>query len=666
VVRLLLVGVAVIGVRLVALFGGDSMKQFSLSDFSGGISENFAYDAFTDDAMAKAYGFILDGTVGLRTQWAVEQLGTDQFSSIRGFDARVNSYLVGIKSSGSIWFTVLPDDSVELAGSLSWTQVTQGTLLARQAERGTYDSVTGTIVESDDVVANTERPTDTVVSVVDDPRYRFICEVPADQAKHTQTVSASGEVTAQSDIVLYAGSGLLINACYDDAGVRPSQALILREVEVSAGVFSLEAVVFGSATAAHDIDRYPELKLHPTLSNQTTPRDGVMPHGNVGTMWGDRLFLADVFWWDGESPAEDTDVTVDDSGTPDDTSDDVTTITYTIATMRPTLSTAGGYGTTRRYRNAIWVSDPGFPYVFDPLSLDLVVSEDCEIVDLQVIDTGLLVYTTSVAGQSGLILLSGTAGSYKVEELRNVGALPASSDVHRSAGTFWQASGSFVVVDKLGGIWATNGDAVYRLDGPASVDLQKGCVQSDHAASLGQYLFVSHSGRLLCMRAFGKTAGWTELALPLSSAVEHMTVAGNSLYFLQSGYAYRLGCNREDGHGDMPVGSSAEFSFGSQTVAIPDDDGGVFSRSQWHRVGLVLSSVEGTGTLVDVSVSDAPALASGNVFTTALSESVSSRSKHVVAGGLGFIDEGSVSFTVSGDVAVESLSVWFSPGRRVL
>jgi hypothetical protein len=44
-------------------------------------------------------------------------------------------------------------------------------------------------------------------------------------------------------------------------------------------------------------DNYPAMVAHPTIVNLNIPKAGVMPHANVGVVWGDRLVLADIQWY---------------------------------------------------------------------------------------------------------------------------------------------------------------------------------------------------------------------------------------------------------------------------------------------------------------------------------------------------------------------------------
>ena len=98
------------------------MKALSLSDFSGGVSEQLASQSFETTTVSEAVGFIPDGATALRSQWALEKLIQDgSTTAIRGFSTDSHDYLVAIKSDGTVWYGVADNLRVK-EGAYIFTQ----------------------------------------------------------------------------------------------------------------------------------------------------------------------------------------------------------------------------------------------------------------------------------------------------------------------------------------------------------------------------------------------------------------------------------------------------------------------------------------------------------------------------------------------------------------
>lgn len=565
-----------------------TVKALSRTDFAGGIGEQYTASAAAPDSVSKAKGFVLDGTNQLRTQWDCEDVtpGT-LWSSVRGFRSETTNYIVGVRSS---------DDHLVY------------------------------------VNADTDALTDT--GVVLTARHNPWAIIPRSAASYTAETLVDGSITSESSVTQYAGSGILFNSpvAGDDAVVA---------YETSPGVLATE--VFST-----DAQRFPSQSQHPSISDLLIPTEGVVPHARLGVMWDDRLILADILWYSG------------DTSHSLDTDSNTSTVTYTGPTP---LSAAS----TTRYHNGLWVSEPGDVYSYSNISVDLPVSADSRIVDLAVIDIGLLVLSTTSSGKDGLLLLRGTPSNYNVIQLRPLSGPRGASDTDfQVAGDLWAEIGTFSFVAEDGGIYMTNGQDVVRLDGPTSIN-HTSADWDDHVHCVGSYMFVSHSGRLLVMRSFGATAGaWTELSTPKGNQVMSMTSAGGDLYFLQSGVLYRYVVSG-DSYGAMPASAVAgadEFTVATSTYSLSDDkDGRGFSTMQVHRSGLTLSS-KTSGSLVSLTTHSGPALSPEDTFTVAAGETVDDRFEYIAKAGVGFVNEASVEAVVTGDVTVESVSVWLSPGKR--
>lgn len=597
------------------------MRPVRLSDFSGGLSEVLAAEDFAVDSLARARGVVLDSPVTLRSQWELQRLNLDSFAAVRGF-ASTSNYLVGIKASGQVWWAPVPAvDATDF--TITWTRFN---------------------------------------TVAYQPAYRFIGEIPYEASMQTITNidPDSNNASVSFDVTLYGKNALLLNA--NASGLAP-------------------VVIYESAPntlSAFTYDKfYPSMVDHPTITNFKIPDTEVMPRANVGVIWGDRLVLADIEWYES-------------TGT------------------NQTLSAA----TVTRYKNAMWFSEPGAVDTFDPLSVVVPCSSEAQIVGLEVLDVGLLVLTTSASGRDGLILLRGTPGNFRVEVLRSgLTAAPRSTSVHRPLSTNWTETGTVVFIDDRGAVWQTNGSDVSRLDGQTLAQPSEAATDKDHCASLGPWLFVSRGKRLLVMRAFRGDGAWTELLYPgcltepatladdfvtaatVASQVESMTVIGGALYFLDQGLIHRFTVSNPGGargcyshkalHGASFTAHTHRISgitVATPTVAVEQNGDGAHQRALWHRIGVRLAGSGTTGPgpdfkptpsagsyrpsmLNSITVHVGPALAPVASHTVNAAAATDGRFELVVPAGIGYAVEASATISLTGDNAVESITFWASGGE---
>lgn len=552
------------------------MRPIRLSDFTGGLSEVLAAEDFAQDAVAKAKGFVLDTTVSIRSQWALRSFDGEDFVAIRGFISE-GEYLVGIKDEGTVWWAEAPEVDDE-STDLVWVQFT---------------------------------------SVAAEPSYRFIGEVPIEASSQTTTNEVDGN-SISNVATLYGRNGLLIsyNKNFAAGEARKNSFVVF---ETSSG--TLSASVFSKA--------YPRLVPDPTIANLNVPDTNVMPRGNVGVVWGDRLVIADIEWFD-------------QSGVD-------TTLTESTAS---------------RYKNAMWFSEAGQVTTFDPLNVVVPCSSDAQIVGLAALDVGLLVMTTDASGRDGLVLLRGTSGSFRIEVLRSrLSAPERTSDEHRNFADVWTETGSAVMIDRQGGIWQTNGVEVARLDGSTLASYGP-ADEDDHCASVGRWLFVSRGTRMLVMRSFGEQGAWTELVVPGKAA--SMTRASNGLWFLVAGVPYRFAVGATSAvRGTLNGSELSNLVLASPTLSIEQKGDAAHQRALWHRVG-VRARGRGDASLDTVRVNAGPALdATVPSHVVSPAAPVSSRFELVVPAGIGFAVEASAELSFSGDVEVESMSLWVSGGEPV-
>lgn len=281
---------------------------------------------------------------------------------------------------------------------------------------------------------------------------------------------------------------------------------------------------------------------------------------------------------------------------------------------------------------------------------------------MSVVDLGLVIVTATAGGQAGLILLRGTSEQFRVEKLRELSAPRRTSTGYRPAGDFWSAVGHYVFVAEDGGIWMTNGDEVARIDGPTTID-HFSADEMDHVVSMSDYLIAAHTNRLLCMRKVGEKGAWTELATKHPGyQVESLTVAGQSVCFIQNGEVFRF--NALGVRGKLPVGMTAPFEFSTGTIGMETGDGTGFSTAQVVRTGFTMSS-PATGKVHSITTAAGPALdETANSYTVDFNSDIAVREEVIAASGVGFTNEASATLKVSGDVSVESVTFYVSPGAK--
>jgi hypothetical protein len=624
-------------------------RSLDLNDFSGGLREGLSPGEFTSRQWSQLHGFVLESETELRSQWQCQRVSQDtDIAAVRGFTAQQGRYLVAIRNDGTITWAEAPDrlEGNDITTQVTWTDVTAGTLTN----------------------------TDTAVAVPANTAYRFICEV-----------------QILDDNTAYR-SGLLVHALSGD-----SPAVVLVE-----GADGLIARCW--------TDHYPKVYL----DGQTEVAwPNVIPRANVGCVWGNFLVLGDIEWvadanlkaefahltWtisDDDRNAEhvtkyqirrngtliatvgltdsftDTDTVWSDTELPGYT---VTRVWFDTAPEEIHLTTTVtakmakvpfGPNNRKRYRNALWIStvdDNGVPAIdrFHPVySVNTVGTPEATIRGLQVIDRGLLVFTTSATDNDGVILLRGTAptgdgsASYVPVVLRGgMGAAAETADRHHPYHTMWSEAGSVVFVEDKGTIWHTNGLDIGRLDRYGATP-PSAANQADHVACVGPYLFVARDSRLLVMRMFDEDGAWTELNFP--GAVESMAALEDCLYFVspsQGVFRFNLAVDSRRGYVDDQV---VPLTVSTAVVGDPL----AHDRKAWFRVGARVSGQQDEGFVVEViSRAGSPLIPNEPAasHTTVLNRPLAWRDEILVRGH-GPSTEASATLVFNGDVIIESVSLW--------
>jgi len=212
-------------------------------------------------------------------------------------------------------------------------------------------------------------------------------------------------------------------------------------------------------------DRYPVgVSLDPIQGTANS-----MPFANVAANWGDYVVLGDIQW-------------------------------------KADPSAAYGSSNSVRYPHGIWFSRPGQSDTWHPDEVFFVGQklEANAILGMFPVEQGLI-----VVSQSSVSLLRGRPGAraedFSYEELRS-GISPSSP----TEVTFWPHTGLVVWLDRRGRVWATNGDAISRLD--QQVTIEKTGVGA--LLAVDEYLFVSGRKNVRLLSAFDENASWTTLVTP--------------------------------------------------------------------------------------------------------------------------------------------------------
>jgi hypothetical protein len=264
----------------------------------------------------------------------------------------------------------------------------------------------------------------------------------------------------------------------------------------------------------------PMTSFHPytylDLNSALKPGRGIIPRGNIGTMWNGQLILGDIEY---RSDKAFDAINSDTKAKPGPNRALVGT---------PSLTD----GNTETHRGSFYYS-LGDIDECDPRNVVAVSGTDARIAGLHQIDNYLICVTTHAGPTDGVFALSGNLGqiiSYGGtsnpfalrKQLIRGGVGVADTDVdgkgYRSQTCLWPEAGNVVFIDKSGTIYATNGrtcDAIDRL-GPRRPDQSS---SADHVAAMGKHLLVWRGQRLLVfslLESDGEQASgcWTELVFP--------------------------------------------------------------------------------------------------------------------------------------------------------
>ena len=275
---------------------------------------------------------------------------------------------------------------------------------------------------------------------------------------------------------------------------------------------------------------------------------------------------------------------------------------------------------TGPHRGAMYFATGGDIDTFDPRAVLQIGKSDVVIAGMHVLNDTVIAITTAggpndgvhrIRGYLSRLIQYGTQSdpnAVRIELLRGgLGAPERTSTRYKAYSCTWSEAGIVVFLDRLGGIWYTNGNTVDRLDriGPVT---PTACTDDDHTAALGKHLFVWRDGRLLCLTMLESGSGtgsacWTEISVPdvrtdpteptppyNSSYLSSMTTGGQEVFFILDSAPQRkvvrmtrfaptseYGCFN---------GNPLDITVSTGTIG----DSGSHRRTNWHRFGMTFST----------------------------------------------------------------------------
>jgi hypothetical protein len=404
------------------------------------------------------------------------------------------------------------------------------------------------------------------------------------------------------------------------------------------------------------------------INDTMLPGRGIIPRANVGTMWNNQLILGDIEW------RSDKAATADNNG-------------RAIIPSNTAFIGALNDQNTQPHRGSFYYGEDDID-TFDPRSVFRATSSDARIAGMHVIDNRLVCITTAGSELDGVVTYTGNLGQihpygagatpnvYAVRKQLVRGGVGVAD--HQDEGAsysrqtcLWSEAGIVVFIDRLGGVFYTDGQSCDRLDrvGPAQPDKS---TYKDLVAGVGKHLFVWRDGRLLCFSIVGSgnsTAQgcWTEVVAPAAAYTSergiYSLVGGTSeLFFLVDGQVFRYA------PASPLKGTIAEQPINIEVATQTIGDPSAHKKTSWLRVGMSFYTPS-TCSLIEVSTKGEAHLhknATGEttvVPTYTINPANTYETGHfdfVAPAGVGPQLVMSASFTFQGHVVLKSFTGWAS------
>jgi hypothetical protein len=342
---------------------------------------------------------------------------------------------------------------------------------------------------------------------------------------------------------------------------------------------------------------------------------------------------------------------------------------------------------TGPYRNAFYFS-AGEIDTFDSRAVIIPGKTDVALRGMHAIDDTLIVISTAGSDLDGVYRIRGffsrlinyssnsDPNAIRLELIRGgVGAPARTTTVHKNYSCLWAEAGIVAFIDRLGGVWYTNGQECDRLDrfGPRA---PARATEDDHVASFGKHLFVWRANRLLVFTimesAEGQGSGcWTEVNMP--GVASSMVGSRSNLYFVRTQGGVSQVCRMS------PSGPNAERACidGSPlTITVSTATFGAVSehrRTVWHRFGMTFSTptsctvgtvrVQSTGALNIGTDVTADAVFPDVQYKRTLNRTYNNKGilgEFTIPAGIGQQAEASATISFTGYVQLQSASFWIT------
>ena len=340
---------------------------------------------------------------------------------------------------------------------------------------------------------------------------------------------------------------------------------------------------------------------------------------------------------------------------------------------------------TKPYRQSLYFSHSELDE-FDPRSVITVGKTDVRIAGLHTIDDTIIAITSAGGEEDGVYRIRGFLSSLnpydgsapnpnavRSELIRGGVGAPARTLTggHKSYSCLWRAANSVVFIDRLGGVWYTNGRICDRIDRNGPIKPRVG-VEADHVADCGEYLFVYRDDRLFAFSLLTSDGdsgigAWTELIKP-SGTIKSMIGGREDLYFINDGKVKRYATSGPDAERGRIDNAVQTLTVGTPTIPSQDEH----DRTNWIYYGMTFSTpssctvgtvqVQSTGALNATGAISLPTVA----HTTNLNKTFSAPAvlgEFVVPAGIGPQNAISATTTFTGHVRLETAAFWFA-GRQ--
>ena len=651
------------------------MQRIDISDFAGGINEQYSANDFSPRQWSKLQGFVMDTDQTARTQWAAQSIGasnaiTNGVKAVSGFSGSSNSYLVAISTTGALWYATAPSDTANytVANAVTWTELTSITpnadyrfiseILLPVSGLGEVNallihSVSGTTgavaIYENDLTSSIATKVWSRFYPVDQPN--LIKPLPG-ETLDLATAKTYTATTTWTVVPTFTGgvtatvAGTKWTIANDGAfpvAVRIGTGSTITTIDPLDSYTHTTALTVGQQLQVQATGGSSLIRVGILLGSYPLPRRNIMPRANVGTMWRNRLILGD------------------------------------INTRRDPNQAWTATNNIQRSPYSFFYSESA-PDSFHEQSIQFAGSGESQILGMHVLDDYLITIASPATESDGLRVFKGTLDYISLQEgdvTVNINVLRGGIGPTRDLGTsgnriascVWSEAGTVVFLDALGGVWYTDGYQVDRLDrvGPVAPDLT---VASDEVAAIGRYLFVKRAGRFLVLNMMegvkgqNATAAWTELAFPsYSVAPKSFAPVSGSMYFVMNDRVYRF-CTARNNSADTERAcfdnTQLDCTVGTATLGDPN----MHRKSNWFRFGMRSRGRSNNAQVRTVTVKAGPNLDPSTFnYSVTLNRTLVDRDEFVLPAGIGSSVEASAQVTFRGDMQIESASFWVVGGK---